>query len=175
MHVSKAQSSVEWMLLLGAILMISLVVLAAASSVPVANSGQMQKQESIAYWTSQAWPLQLSDWSMKASAPAYTGANLTVVLYNPSNDRISIRKLTLTPGVFFNVYYSNGSSAGAFNALNIPLLPHDKLTLKFVQSDNSVAALPVSTYYSLNLTINYDGALGSSQQAGKVPIIGERN
>ncbi|VVB57403.1 Uncharacterised protein [uncultured archaeon] len=169
----RAQTSAEWAFILGVVLTAALLVLATSSLLPAGVGGRVQVQDSVAYWGSQARPLEVAGWQMEATGANLTGANLTLVFANAGTEQVRIRKIMLAPGSFTQVYNASGTSLGTADALDILLLPSDRLTLVLRQQAGAAGAYAVPPLYTLNLTITYDGTFPSMVESGRVPLAGE--
>ena len=171
MHRRVAQSSAEFMLLLGVLLIIALVVISLlTATTPSISDARVRASQS--YWASDAHPLQVRGFSLDFyTHPAETDGNLTLVIKNPTNQDITIRQITITPGNFSSVYYTDGSSAGLANSLSILLTPSEETTLIVQHHQTGSGAYLPPSVAELYLSFNYDAALGPAYQNGSLPLM----
>ena len=122
----RGQTMIEFIIILIALLALALVVAGLLGVLPKGMLG-VQIGQSQAYWSSQAAPIKITDWSMKTlkqEAPTLAvSSNLSLALFNPTTQVITIQAITLSPGNFSQVYYSNGQWAGPADAVSIILYP----------------------------------------------------
>ncbi len=166
-----AQSSAEYMLILGAIFVIALIVIALLNFYnPAIADPRLSSSQS--YWSSNAHPLQVRDFSLDSyRSPVQADANLTLVIKNPSTQEITLRNITLSPGSFRNVYYTNGSSAGLVDSLSIPFSPGEELTLIAQHHEAGSGAYLPPNVAEFSLGFKYNTALGPGYQNGSVPVV----
>lgn len=169
-HV-RAQTSAEFMLMMGVLLILALVLVALlTASGPAISDPRVRASQS--YWAGTASPLQVRDFSLDSyRSPTQAAANLTLVIKNPTSRDITIRNITLSPGTFRNVYYADGSSAGMVDSLSVLLIPGEETTLivQHYQAGGGAYLPPKVGEFSLGF--KYDSALGPGFQNGSMPIV----
>ncbi len=169
----RAQTTVEYIVLFAAIAVLVLVLANLLGVLPK-NSG-MQIEQSKAYWSSQAGPIKVKDWSMatiKQDSPLAADANLSLVLSNPTRDTIIIKAITLAPGNFSSVMDASGNWMGTSTSLSIVLLPGEERTIVALHHGVGAGAYIPAEYYSQILTLTYSTGLGTSRETGALPLVG---
>ncbi len=167
----RGQTSAEWVLIVSGVLALGLLLAGMLIFLPSAAASESLEARSRAYWGSEAFPLQVSNWHVNAgnSSPA---ANLTIVLSNAGAERVRVRKLIVGPGNFSQAYNASGAGLGASTALDLQLLPRDSLVVVLAQGSGA-GSQGVPAHYNLNLSIVYDGKFPSMREDGRVPLAGE--
>ncbi len=166
-----AQSSVEFMLLLGVLLVIALVIISLLTVyTPAISDPRIRASQS--YWASNAHPLQVRDFSLDFYVyAAQTAGNLTLVIRNPTRQDITIRQINITPGNFSSVFYANGSSAGTDNSLSVLFTPGEEATLIVQHRESGTSAYRPPNIGEFSLVFNYSAALGPGIQNGSMPLV----
>lgn len=171
----RGQTMIEFLIILIAIGVISLLVAGIAGMLPK-GSLNVQIGQSQAYWSSQAAPIKLSDWSMKtvnSTTPQLTvSSNLSMVLFNPTTEVITVQAISLSPGNFSQVYYSDGTWAGPADSLSIVIYPGQQKTVIAEHWASGPDAFFPPDIYQLELSFKYTMAFTSSVEAGAVPVVG---
>ena len=167
MSNQRAQTSVEFMLLFGVLLIVGLV-LTAILSMPVNSSSDSRITASSAYWAREAHPLQVRSASLSYSLASST-ANLSLVIHNTANSDLTLRQIIISPGTFGPVYYFNGTQAGTISALSVLLAPDEETSL-YLPAIIPWGANPPKTG-DFSLTLDYDSALGPGVENGSTPLV----
>lgn len=166
-----AQSSVEFMLMLGVLLVIALVIVSLLSIyTPATSDPRIIASQS--YWASNAHPLQVRDFSLDFYVyAAQTAGNLTLVIKNPASQDVTLRQILITPGNFSSVFYANGSSAGTVNSLSVLFTPSEEATLIVQHRELGSGAYRPPSIGEFSLSFNYSTAIGPGIQNGSLPLV----
>ncbi len=167
----RAQISAELIAILAIVIILAIIVAVLTTSnsqgAPDARMGQSQ-----AYWAGQASPLQIINWKLLTATSGTTvESNLSLVIKNPTSQTITIRKLSLSPGHFDNIYRADGTWAGYSDNTYFKLFPGQQATLIAMHYDSSSNAYLPPKYPEFRLNITYDSNLPGSVQSGSFPVI----
>ncbi len=172
----RGQTMVEFIIILAALAVLSLLVAGFLGILPK-NTLNVQIEQSKTYWSSQAAPIKIIDWSMmtlnKTSPQLAVASNLSLVLLNPTTQVITIEKVQITPGNFSQIYFADGTWAGPANALSIILHPGEQKVIVAQHWEEGPAAFVPPEIYQFALSFEYISAFSShSVEAGVVPLVG---
>lgn len=164
------QASSEYVILIAAVLLITLFVIYILQS-STSGVNEVKISESRAYWRS-ASPLRMDDWAVKSSTPDVNGvaaAQLAMVIANPTQDMVVLKKILVT-GFNFTETYSRGANyAGAPNNLApITFSPGETNTIVIIQT--SGPAVPAG--YEIWLDFDVLDQNVQKTQDGVVPLRG---
>jgi uncharacterized protein (UPF0333 family) len=163
----RAQNSLEYMLLLGALLVIGLVIVSIIA-LSGGNSSDSRLAASQAHWAREAHPLQVRGASLNYTK-ASGAANLSLVIHNTASSDLTIRQIILIPGTFGPVYYQNGTSAGTTGSLSVLFAPDEERILILPATMPWGSSPPQTSEFSL--TFKYDSPLGPGVENGSTSLI----
>ncbi len=185
----KAQTSVEYLVILGVILVIALIAIG-LSIFFGQTQGDAVMQETRTYWSAQAFPIKIMDMQgyTYPDASAGTLGEIGLVLENDDSKPLNITGLALDGESTFNVYSTHsvsgslgtaisGDSSGINPAYGIKLSPGDQYTI-YLRPGTACkysSGNPPTTF-SRNLTITYKSRYFSGITfKGVKPIMGKCN
>ena len=167
MQKLRAQNSVEFMLLLGVLLIVALVLIFILST-PGGSSSDSRISASQAYWAREAHPLQVRGASLGYSQ-ATSAANLSLVIRNTANTDITLRQIIISPGNFDSVNCLTGAPAGNISDLSILITPDEEITMILPAMMDWGSSPPKTGDFSL--TFKYDSPLGPGAESGSTPLV----
>ena len=173
----RGQASVEFILLLGAVVFVGLLTY--AIFLYYSETSDARISESRAYWSGVAYGLKIDEWNLAVykdpNIPA-SEANLTVHVKNPLSEKIILRKIQIVQGNFGHIWFSDGTYAGHADDLNIILNPGDSLELIVQHYQNGADSYIPPSLYEFDTSIVYDTPnIESNVLNGSIPVIGKRD
>jgi hypothetical protein len=166
------QVSVENILILGFILILLILVLNILSF--FSDNTDTKITQSKLYWSSMANPIKITAFALsKYEASDGVFLNLSATFFNPTDQKIVIRKLILSKGNFADVFDSAGNYKGKTDSLFIVLLPSTQITLNILsfQSLTDKNLYSPSRVFDLGLSIVFDSNLPSQTQIGTTNLV----
>ncbi|MFH0961971.1 MAG: hypothetical protein V1820_04775 [archaeon] len=153
MTKKRSQASVEYLVILAAVVIISLAVVGVLTGFPALTRG-ISTKESLAYWQSADIGIEKPYMSVSA-----TDGTSTVVLRNNHNFNIVVTDITF------------GGSAVEYSGLPATLTPGQTKTVAFVARNPCTT---LGNTYSINVAVVYqDASTGSAYTfSGTRPLIG---
>ena len=172
----RGQTMVEFIILLAALAVLSLLVAGILGVLPK-NVLNAQIEQSKTYWSSQAAPIKITDWSMmtlnKTGPQMAVASNLSLVLLNPTTQVITVQAVHITPGNFSQIYLADGTWMGPADAVSITLQPGEQKTIVVQHWDSGPNAFVPPDIYQLSVQFKYLSAFSAySVEAGVVPVVG---
>lgn len=184
----KGQLSVEFLVILGVIMVVALVAIGLTLFF-TQSSWEVSQSEINAYWSTQAAPIRVVEMKGYFYSSSPSIGELALILENVDSKPITIKSLVLSPAESsYSVYSARGgtgtllgtSGSGALSGLDIELAPSERATVYIrtasLCTTGTAYTLANSESFRSDFTIYYDTPYftGLSFEGAK-PVAGKCN